>query len=458
MKKMAYIAAVSSLAVLLSACAGLGSQTGSGSQTLIDDLGPGGLAAVKKEVKALLDDSGPGGLMQQATQNALNQPADPEKPDGPTLLQMALGEMAGEGEPAFVREEVFRFNWEASEEKIRGEVDDKLRGIFSKAQTDAENRGSPNFEIKASVINANGKRGKIFTAKDLKDMPRTPYGVVYTAVNLAGMTSADKRAIVKIAEFDIPAIPDQSATPLRMDEGPIRVVIPKSNTRNYVLATGRGAPYPSCLGQTNYTVVSDKDTANRQVTLYIWDGKMVRKVIGSEYTDPKQGGVVRSIFEDEGTPQQKVVGYELVRKDPKKGWAEIEGHEGQEKWFRKSLGSLSEAEKALKQLDISSGDCIFDTAETTKHFVLAALEAKSDPRPTVVHYYVIDLVSGIPSQSYEYTKGRPACPPSEWGKAARKALFGPLVALVEQDEIKKLVKKDASEELGRACGLEPPKP
>ena len=491
MKKMIHIAAVPSLAVLLSACAGPGTQPGT-----LDDLGPGGLAAVKEAVsEALLDDSGPGGLnpVQQAVQDTLNNPGPN---DTPSMLQQAvqnaLLDMGGKKED-FVWEEIFTFRWDGADSGIQDRIHNKLMEIFSVAQKD----GSSGFKIKASMFTTNpdgslfpihpdgtrihrdrGEIHRIYTVKDFKEMPepgevRSYQAVVYTAENLAGMTRIDQAAIGEVRDA-ISKIPGMGGnrieTPIRMDSGPVRVIIPKSNTQTYVLATGSGVRYPSCKGETTYRVVGDRDSADRDVTLFIYaDGATppVRKVEGPEYTDLKRGGVLVR------TGEGNAVLYELVRRHPEhivdrrteddgtleklrkpeelkaRGW-KVDGENPE--WLRRQLGG-KEIEESLKALKMEVGNCVIDKPETDNNFVLAALTASApDPRPTVAHYYIVDLVSADVTQSYEYTEERPACPPSGgvWrdNPQSQSQLFLALVDIVGKKE-----GSDAAATLKKACPL-----
>ena len=377
MKKMIHIAAVPGLAVLLSACAGPGTQPGT-----LDDLGPGGLAAVV--LKELRDDSGPGGLksvVRQATQDALNQsdpdkpggptllqkvlsqPADPDKPEGLTLLQKVLLDMADDEEDPFVRREFFEFNWQGADPDIHAEVKDRLEQIFRKKNTKRPAR-SPGLEVDRILIYDDSKE----TEKEI--------GVRYTVENLAGMTAED-RDLIKWIEGEIALIPgvgeNRIKTPIRMDPGLSRVTIPTSNTRNYVLARGIAPSAPECTVDFTYQVVRTDDIERREVTLFIHNGKS-----------------------DGGLPVKQ---------------------EGPKYVFKWEKGDV----------DPKTGKCDTDKVPEKAHFVMAKLEA-TDGRPTVVHYYSVDLVSHRVDQWYEYTEGRPACPPTEgiWttpeGKIARRAL------------------------------------
>ena len=452
MKKMIHIAVVPSLAVLLSACAGPGTQP----VGTLDDLGPGGLAAVV--LKKLRDDQGPGGL-KSVVRDTLNQPdtVEPKK----TLLQKALldalQEMdTGNEKDAFVREEVFTFRWGGADPDIQDRFHDKLKEIFSVAQDAAQDAaaqedGSSGFKIKASIFNTD-RDGKLmpigrpsYTARELEDMPKPSKDpaykvVVYTAENLAGMTSTDRHVITKYIREVISKIPgigeNRIETPIRMDPEPSRVVIPKRNYQTYVLATGSGDPYPSCEGTTTYQVVGDQDAAGRQVTLFIDDGTNTEEVKGPEYSVKKEGGVLVRRNDPDVMYElvRKIVGVETDRDSVTRGkrtWTRIDDTE----WFKVGLGG-KKVEEHLKILGIEVGDCVFDQPKTDRHFVLAALRVPApDPRPTVVHYYVVDLVSAEVEQSYEYTEERAACPPSdkEWN-AARSRLLGELEKIVKAKE------------------------
>lgn len=381
MKKMIHIAAVPVLAVLLTACAGPGSQDGAEPVGTLDDPGPGGLtdvekAAVEKAVEeVLLVDPAPGGL--NPVQKALHQEVQVQDKDGKTttttLLQKALQkvllDMVDDDDP-FVRREVFAFNWEAADGGIQKQVSDRLEEIFRnkpKPNTrwhEPRPDGSPGLKI--GWPPEEGRSGR----------------VLYTVENLAGMTKDDEDLIDWIAD-EIALIPgvgeNRIETPIRMDPGPSTVAIPTSRTRNYVLAVGRGTPHPECTATIVYTVVSEKDNRERDVVLSIHNGKDVQEVIGPEYP------------------------------------VEVDGH-----------------------VEPGTGKCITDRAKEDYHFVLAELRA-TDGRPTVVHYYAVNLVTTEVKRWYEYTEGRPACPPSDgvWdtkpaGRVAQQELI-----MDEKKEVKK---------------------
>ena len=385
MKKMIHIAAVSGLAVLLSACAGPGTQAvkEAVSEALVDDSGPGGLNPVQRAVSEALVDSGPGGLkpvVEQAVQDTLSKPGpggvhqallDALKPDEKgnvdkavqDALELALGSLGGDD---FIRSETFVFDLSGvGDARAAARIEGKLNSIF----TEAQGKAKPGLTVSKLEKYTDAPHGSPYYGKPM----------VYKAVveNLAGLTREDTGFIDREIRTQIAEIPGLSVNegegakktyaPIRKDPQPPVAVIPKNNASLYTAVAASGKAKLTCSDVTIYKhqIYSAKEVEGRNVVLHIHDGGEGPSVerIGPEY--------------DSEVPIYPV------------------DEKGKEV-------NVNDGEKAVR--------CEIGKPKAKYHYIMAKLED-----PTVVQYHILDVVNNIPEHiPDEYTEEKPACPPEGW--------------------------------------------